>query len=905
MKKNAIVKMNGVIKVNRASTARYGRAALLLLLVCAMAFSLCACGSKTDNGTGSAAPAQSSASSDQNAAASGQSADAASAVSAAEDSYVYRATFVPLNGDGDASYLDAKCWTEDGVYCTGEKIVGSRAPADATAQYYGQFDITEPALYFISYDGTTRELESYTPVSAPASPEEIVLGVLSVGTAAEASPEDGSAADALSDRAAAESTGADQETDSGEYTAKHPCEDVYEYYVYSYCNALKVLPDGNLLAIDAVYLSWLDTDELSQEDEDYYDHYIYRQFQYLRTLAPDGRELSAVAMEIPGSEWMYSDGSIDADGNVLFTRTAETGEGFFTAINPKTGETAYEIASESSIGSIYTASDGTVYMTVWSNDGYQLLKLDQNTHTLGDPLSLPNDAYGLVSGGGEYPFFYTSGVYCYGFDPASEEGAVKLFNWMDCDMDPDSAYYGMSVDSTGTIRVLVNDYDNYDMTYERSLAVIQKTAYDSAAQKQELVLATQYLGYELRSAVVAFNRKSDTTRIVVRDYSEYNTEDDYSAGLTKLQTEIMAGNCPDLIDMSGLNLSQIASKGLLEDLYPYLETDSELSREDFYANVLAAAENDGKLMHTVSYFQINTVVGASAIVGDEPGWTYEELENALRDMPEGCTPFDVTTTRDGILNTCLNLDMGDFVNWATGEVDFDNEEFISLLKFAAEFPESYDWETYDWQNDSAESRIAEGQQMLYATSIYGTDALNYLEAMYNGISVTFIGYPTNNGTGNTIEVDTGYAMSSSCSDKEAAWQFLRTFFTPSYFENHSYYGLPVQKELLEKKLKKACTPTYEIDDNGEYKLDANGEKIMEVHYYAVNSAAYTYYALSQDLADRFMDLLNTTDKVSVIDESIKDIVSKQAAAFFSGQKSAEEVAKLVQSNAKIYVNEQR
>ena len=39
--------------------------------------------------------------------------------------------------------------------------------------------------------------------------------------------------------------------------------------------------------------------------------------------------------------------------------------------------------------------------------------------------------------------------------------------------------------------------------------------------------------------------------------------------------------------------------------------------------------------------------------------------------------------------------------------------------------------------------------------------------------------------------------------------------------------------------------------------------------------------------------------------SIMDIVTEQAAAYFSGQKSAEEVAKLIQSKANIYINEQR
>ena len=41
------------------------------------------------------------------------------------------------------------------------------------------------------------------------------------------------------------------------------------------------------------------------------------------------------------------------------------------------------------------------------------------------------------------------------------------------------------------------------------------------------------------------------------------------------------------------------------------------------------------------------------------------------------------------------------------------------------------------------------------------------------------------------------------------------------------------------------------------------------------------------------------------DTSIYDIVKEQAQAFFADQKSIDEVARLIQSKANIYVNEQR
>ena len=65
------------------------------------------------------------------------------------------------------------------------------------------------------------------------------------------------------------------------------------------------------------------------------------------------------------------------------------------------------------------------------------------------------------------------------------------------------------------------------------------------------------------------------------------------------------------------------------------------------------------------------------------------------------------------------------------------------------------------------------------------------------------------------------------------------------------------------------------------------------------------YAMTQEQADKLMELIENTTKVQDYNSAIYDIVTEQSAAFFAGQKSAEEVAKLVQSKANIFVNEQR
>ncbi len=305
-------------------------------------------------------------------------------------------------------------------------------------------------------------------------------------------------------------------------------------------------------------------------------------------------------------------------------------------------------------------------------------------------------------------------------------------------------------------------------------------------------------------------------------------------------------------------------------------------------------------------------MGAASVVGDEPGWTYDEFNAALNEMRERvpeCTAFDQYMTRDGALQTCLALDMADFVDWQTGKVSFDSEQFVKLLEFADSFPTEFDWENYTYsESDDIGNRLSQGLQMLVQTSAYSIEDIfynNYTQFM--GGKITYIGYPTAHGTGNMISLsEAGYAMSSKSPYKDVIWEFLRSFLTKEYQEDG--YSLSSRIDVFEEKAKAATTIQYQKNEDGNFVLDDKGEKIPIARYSmwdAKEQKAKDIYALEPAQVDQILELIKSTTKVADYNQEILSIVSEQAAPFFAGQKTAEEVAKLVQSKANIYVNEQR
>ncbi|MBR1659445.1 MAG: extracellular solute-binding protein, partial [Oscillospiraceae bacterium] len=680
--------------------------------------------------------------------------------------------------------------------------------------------------------------------------------------------------------------------------------------------------DGILYVVENVWHSWNDAPEdVSPDSDEYWDYSQYEESYRLRVVDGSGAVVNTIDLstlqenQTEDSYFYVGPLAVDSEGRIYISSDQSV------YVLDREGKLLGRVDCDDYVQNLYRLPDGSVacYTYHWDNDGAtQMLRaVDPATGTLGEGIAVI-DFYNAVPGGGDYDFYYTSGINFYGYKLETGE-REKLLNWLSCDVNPDAARAAfvlddgrvMAVSSTmnygraGRTAVL----DAGDETAQNELIFLTKTPAAEVARKKTLTLATQSLGYDVRSRIIDFNKSSADCRIEVLDYSEYNTGDDYTAGLTKLRTEILSGNMPDILDLGGLQGGQLANKGYLEDLYPYIDADPELKREDLMQNVLTALEQDGKLYRSVGSFSVLTAMGAPALVGDTPGWTVDEFNAALAELrrqnPEAMA-FNKYITRDDFFQICFYLDLDNFVNWSTGETRFDSEGFVKMLEFVNGFPTSFDWENYEYsEEDDDYYRVAHGLQMLAPMSLYGFDSVYDLR-IYNSLfggEGTFIGFPTEYGVGSVFQTSgDGFAISSRCSDKDAAWQFLRSFF----LDTGDSYAFPIRRSDLEAQMKQAMEPQYQTDENGNYVLDKDGKR-QEIEYGSWGGPGYEVPGgpLTEAEARQIMALIESCTKAMNMDQTMFDIVKEGAAPYFEGQRSAEDVAKQIQSKAMIYVNEQR
>lgn len=583
---------------------------------------------------------------------------------------------------------------------------------------------------------------------------------------------------------------------------------------------------------------------------------------------------------------------------------------------------------DNNINSVVRMADGRMAVIGWNDGGNLCVKVvDTAKKNFTDEKILSivglyfNETF---TGNSEYDLFGYDSTGIVGVD-AKSGNATRVLNWLDSDLSPDNVQHVAALEN-GDFILYNRDWSNDS----NDLIRLVKTKNDPSNEKKIITLATFYIDSELRSLVSDFNKSSSEYRIKVTDYSEYNTGDDYTAGITKLNTEITAGNVPDIIANGGsFPITQYAAKGILEDLTPYIERDlgKDALVEDFFKTL---RDDNGKLYELYSSFNMQTFVGLRSVVGDESDWSFKAMQEALAKLPEGADIFGPYYSRSSALYTFLYSNMDKFVDWETGKCSFDNQDFIDLLETVKTFPADED---INYDNDggyeSDSTRVLSGKQLLAPAAAWSlTDfRANTFYAFGKNADISFVGYP---GTGSTFSASgVGYSISASSANKDAAWQFISRIVSEDYQKEQNKYGyyngMPTNKAAFDDMMTKDLTPDFDTGAGTSYAVGTEGtagsSADFEPYYtgatnekgeheipkttYGFGDITIDVYAMTDAEKEVILDLLKNTTTFMRYDTSLSEIINEEIQPFFQGQKTAEDAAKMIQSRATIYINEQR
>lgn len=662
----------------------------------------------------------------------------------------------------------------------------------------------------------------------------------------------------------------------------------------SYISAMVRAFDGSLWLLEEVYSYTFDLPEDFDSTTDDKWNYVEGTNELLLTqYGENGEQIRRIALNL-GEDVYVSRLKMDSEGNFYAFNWEK-----IIVLDPD-GVIKFEIECGDSVGDMFQIGpDEIAVMTYGGEEGNTLKVIDPATGAFKEELPIDNRIYQISMGVDQYRFLWNDQDHVYGYLEETQT-SEKLLSWLECDVNANNIE-GIYVLDDGKIAALERSYGPTGESSSVNLVMMKQVDRSELPQKQELTLACMYLDWDMRTDIIEFNRSHENVRIIVKDYSEYATDGDYYAGVQKLNTEILSGVIPDLLLSNELPLERYASQGLLADLWPMIDADAELSREDLMTHFFDSLCMDGKLYQITSSFGIRTAACLQQIANGRSSWTTDEVISELKAMGPGAFIFNETNTKADILNTLLSFNLGEYMDWETGSCSFDSPEFINILKFANTFVDEFDWENYDWESAEGDyTRLHNGKQLMLQCYLSSFEDFQFNNAILDGTGV-FIGYPSDAGTGNCFTYQPGIAISSVCADKDAAWEFAREVLLAEnqYSEENGWmgYAFPSNRIAFEAYAKEAMTPEYQTDPE-------TGEQVeISNHGYSSQDFSCDIYALKQEEYDRFMALYESCSGVYVYDQEVMEQIEEECGAFFAGQKTAEETASLIQNVVGLYMAE--
>lgn len=132
----------------------------------------------------------------------------------------------------------------------------------------------------------------------------------------------------------------------------------------------------------------------------------------------------------------------------------------------------------------------------------------------------------------------------------------------------------------------------------------------------------------------------------------------------------------------------------------------------------------------------------------------------------------------------------------------------------------------------------------------------------------------------------GFVLSCKSDNLEGAWEFVKYFLTADFLKSKLYEiegsGLPVRRDIFYEKAQIAA---------------------VQEGYCFINDEFVSLPPMTQEQIDKEVNFIGGLHNAAFEDEVIMNIIYEEAESFFQGQKTAEDVAGLIQNRVQLYISE--
>ncbi len=520
---------------------------------------------------------------------------------------------------------------------------------------------------------------------------------------------------------------------------------------------------------------------------------------------------------------------------------------------------------------------------------------------------------------GEYDFLYASDKGVFGAS-VGEEGQVSDTLLM--------SYQNSNV--TAGDMLLVSGADPVSLVFFEAVSHVRGLSLYRASEDVNLNEVTvleiaqavdveeiSMFGRGIKNAIVSYNKNHPDTRIVLRDYAQYNTKENPNGGESKLMIDMLTSVYrPDMLILStergGGSVTELVSHGLYTDLTPFLEADAEVNMDSTFGGMRRLfSDVKGGIWGISPSVVIHTLLSTQEMLGsfadrEAEGWTLTELLDYAESLPEDVT-FEAYLTQERAQALLLGRDgLHPFYDRESAACSFDSPAFIRLLGFLSGLPkdrqELLRVSEFDRAGSSEQYEyFYNGKVALCPFNLSGIDRLRDAEAQFGTKDWVMIGFPAEGRNGTYLTTDTCLVMTSFCTAPAEAWEWLRSVMLGED-DDWGFARWSSLKSAFDRRAEDLWNTQSLVYFNGQTESYSNYEAFTEAD---LKSPGYIC-RLDKSDTDRLKTLLDDVLGYPMIDavpKEVTEIVNEELSAFLGGIGTPDDCAAKIQSRVSIWLAE--
>ncbi len=622
---------------------------------------------------------------------------------------------------------------------------------------------------------------------------------------------------------------------------------------------------------------------------EYFDSYSV----YVNTVTENGELLSSIKLNDISSDMIgIDDINRDEKDNIILSINIKSinSEESSTqvCVFDQKGELLSKIEDPTikKVNSIIKLKNNDICVFFESGIGLAHAKVDFESNTINKNYKIEGfiakDYFKVVQGNGIYDFFISEFNELYGYNLENKK-TTSIVNYNESDIDGRISAFSVINNDNILFKIFKPEYSTekirqYKRVDEETLKKIQN--------KIEITISGNV---GIKDDIAEFNKSNDKYKVKIIESDYFDNLNNYD----NIDKMLSSTSIPDIVCVTPeINMNRYIEKNLFIDLYEFINTDDEFKKDDYIKNIFELFEKEKKLYQLTPMVSFSTIVGRSSDVGNDLGWNIDEFQKFEQKYSNKNIFGEIT--KENLLDSLLSLSLNYFVNYDKGECYFEKPEFIELIEAVKNYGVD-DIAYSDYNVDNKDYT----QQLLFIEKIYRYDLFHSLEKGILGEELTFKGYPSESKNLSAMDYYFSFCISKKSNKKQESWEFIKTFFNEDYQYNiiKDINYMPVKKSSLEKMAGICKNPMENIDcwDVIHASISPNFQN---------TNGEFIFIDYIDDVGiEKMNSLIENTKSIVNNDFYINKIIKEELMQFYSDDKTAQEVSKIIQNRVSTYINE--